>query len=101
MEKEKYELTDNKERHRYEFCIGDHYPHIEYMISNDGAIYLTHTRVPGALENQGIGSELVRQTLGDIEKRELSLVPLCGFIVAYIKRHPEWKKLLREGVHIA
>lgn len=95
-----YQLIDNKEKKRYEFQIDKHIAVIEYIKSVKGEIFLTHTEVPRALEGKGIGSNLVLKALQDIEKQELRLTPLCPFVALYIKRHPEWKKIVLQGIHI-
>lgn len=46
---EDYGLTDNTEKHQYEFHIEGLVPRIEYIKTNNGEIYLTHTEVPYAL----------------------------------------------------
>lgn len=97
---EDYELIDNKERRQYEFHIEKYTPRIEYIKSNNGEIYLTHTEVPSALSGKGIGSLLVEKTLKDIEDQGLRLVPLCPFVAAYIHKHPEWKRVVLRGVHV-
>ena len=63
-------------------------------------IYLTHTEVPRELEGKGIGSQLVEKTLQDIERQGLRLVPLCPFVAAYIKKHPEWRRIVMKGINI-
>jgi predicted GNAT family acetyltransferase len=95
-----YQLIDNKEKKRYEFSLPEHTPLIEYIRTKD-KIYLTHTEVPTALEGQGIGTELVKQVLDDIKQKDLELVPLCPFVAAYIKKHPEYKALVLKGINIA
>ncbi|MDR1739223.1 MAG: N-acetyltransferase [Bacteroidales bacterium] len=72
---------------------------IEYMISGKD-IYFTHTEVPPVLEGQGVGTELVSKALENIKSREMTLVPLCPFVAAYVKRHPEWNEIVREGFKI-
>ena len=69
--------------------------------TKNGEIYLTHTEVPSALEGKGVGSSLVRLALEDIERQQLRLVPLCPFVAGYVQKHPEWKRLVMEGVNIA
>ena len=95
----RYQLIDNKEKKRYEFQLPEHTPHIEYIRTKD-KIYLTHTEVPVALEGQGIGSEMVKQALEDVKEKDLTLVPLCPFVAAYIKEHPEYKALVLKGINI-
>jgi len=56
-----------------------------------------HTEVPPELEGEGIGTNLVKLVFEEIEKRGLQLIPICPFIIAYIKRHPEWKSLLDDN----
>jgi predicted GNAT family acetyltransferase len=96
---ESYELIDNKEKNRYEFHVGDYIPKIEYIKSNNGEIYLTHTEVPVDLEGRGIGSRLAEEVLKDIERQALRLVPLCPFVAGYIKKHPDWKRIVMRGVN--
>ncbi len=98
---ENYKLIDNVALHQYEFRIGDLIPRIEYIKTKNGEIYLTHTEVPSALEGKGVGSSLVRLALEDIERRQLRLVPLCPFVAGYVQKHPEWKRLVMEGINIA
>lgn len=95
-----YELIDNTDKNQYEFHVGEYLPKIEYIKTKNGEIYLTHTEVPVALEGQGIGSQLVESVLADIEQKELRLIPLCPFVAGYIKKHPEWKKIVMRGVNL-
>ena len=98
---ENYKLIDNVALHQYEFRIGDLIPRIEYIKTKNGEIDLTHTEVPSALEGTGVGSSLVRLALEDIERQQLRLVPLCPFVAGYVQKHPEWKRLVMEGINIA
>ncbi|NNG11277.1 MAG: N-acetyltransferase [Arenibacter sp.] len=95
-----YELIDNTEDKQYEFHIEGVLAKIEYIKTKD-KIYLTHTEVPKPLEGKGIASSLVHSVLEDIEKKDLTLIPMCPFVAAYIKRHPDWKKLVLKGINIS
>ncbi|MEP6976849.1 MAG: GNAT family N-acetyltransferase [Thermoleophilia bacterium] len=53
-------------------------------------ITLIHTEVEPELEHQGVASQLVAATLDDIRARGLAVVPICPFVLAYIRRHPEY-----------
>lgn len=97
---ENYKLIDNAARRQYEFHVGELIPKIEYLKSRHGEIYLTHTEVPPALEGHGIGSSLVEQVLRDIERKELRLVPLCPFVAEYIRKHPEWRRLVMQKINV-
>jgi predicted GNAT family acetyltransferase len=93
-----YKLTDNTEKHQYEFHVEGFCPKVEYIkVKNE--IYLTHTEVSPELEGRGIASELVGQVLKDIESKGLKLVPLCPFVAGYIQKHPDWKRLVVKGIN--
>ena len=92
-------VTDNPDKKRYEAAIEGHKAFIEYIKTKE-KIFLTHTEVPVALEGKGIGSALVLQVLEDIEKLGLTLVPLCPFVAMYLKKHPEWRRLVMKGTNI-
>lgn len=93
MERKEYTLIDNQELNQYEFDLGEFTPKIEYQRKGN-KIYLIHTEVPTELEGQGIGAQLVKKALADIEEQQLTLVPLCPFVASYLKRHPEWNRLV-------
>ena len=95
-----YKLIDNPDKPQYEFHLEGENPRLEYIKAKD-KIYLTHTEVPAALSGRGIGSALIGAALEDIERQGLTLVPLCPFVALYLKRNPEWKRLVLKGINIA
>ncbi len=60
----------------------------------DGVMFMTHTEVAPELEGQGIASELVRAALAHAREHGLKVRPLCSYVQAYIRRHPEVQGLL-------
>lgn len=59
-----------------------------------GKIALLHTEVLAELEGKGAATAIIEKTLTHIEKNDLKLIPLCPLVVAYIKSHPEWRKII-------
>ncbi|MCE2612378.1 N-acetyltransferase [Flavobacteriaceae bacterium D16] len=74
---------------RFELGEGDVIPFIEYIQNNQNIIFLTHTEVPQSLEGNGLGSLIVSKTLEYIRKKGFKMAPLCPFVAAYLKKHPE------------
>ena len=90
----KFAICDNVEKHRFEADLGDGSLAIAEYDLRKGKLVLTHTKVPKAHEGQGIGSALVRFALHSARERGLRVVPICPFVAAYIKKHPEEQDLL-------
>jgi len=86
-------LHDNKAENRFEMQFENNLSLIEYEIKGN-VIALLHTEVAPALEGRGAGTAIVEKTLNYIESSGLQLLPLCPFVVAYIKRHPEWERIV-------
>ncbi len=92
---ENYPFKDNTTKRRYELDLGgDYVAFIDYFITPEGDIALTHTEVPYEYENRGIGSQLARKCLDNIRSRNARVIPQCGFVSAYIRRNPEWEELV-------
>ncbi len=91
---EEIPLEDNNggDKKRFEMKIASQIAFIDYMISKQNIIYLTHTEVPTAFEGQGLGSVLVQKVLKHIGQTDMKMAPLCPFVAAYLKRHPEMAK---------
>jgi len=88
-----YTLVHNEEKCQYEYHIEGFIAQFVYD-DQDGVLYITHTLVPKELGGQGIAGALTKDALEDIEKRGLKVKPLCSYTVAYLEKHPEYKRLL-------
>jgi uncharacterized protein len=86
-------LVDNSGSRRFELTVSQTTAFMEYG-ERDEAIALFHTEVPPQLEGQGVGTALVEKVLLEIERRQRQLIPLCPFVTSYLKRHPEWQRLV-------
>ena len=87
-------LIHNEAGNRFEMHINGHVAFIEYSRASENLFILSHTEVPPALEGRGIGKMLVEKALAYIEEQQWKIVPLCPFVHAYIKRHPEWDRIV-------
>jgi len=83
------EVTDNPALHRFELLVDGVTAFVLYK-RTEGLIQLIHTEVPAALRGKGAGSKLVAGVLQFVEKNGLKVVPLCPFVVDYLKRHPQY-----------
>lgn len=87
-------VSDNTAAHRYELLLdGDRVGELLYRAKDD-VVYLIHTEIAPALEGQGLGEQLVSGALDDIRTRQLHLVPICPYVAAYIRRHPQYDDLV-------
>jgi predicted GNAT family acetyltransferase len=46
------------------------------------------------MEGQGIAGRLVKAALDDARSQRLTVVPICRFVAAYIRRHPEYRDMV-------
>lgn len=90
---EDYILVINTDKRRFEFYIDDSVAFIEYKLKGDD-ILLMHTKVPEELQGMGIGNALILKSLQEIELRKLRLVPLCPFVKSFLRKNPDWNRLL-------
>jgi uncharacterized protein len=89
-------VQDNPDEQRYELLVdGSLLGALQYRRRPD-AVALIHTEVSPSLEGRGLGARLVGGALDDIRARGLQLVPICPFVRAYIRRHPDYADLVVE-----
>jgi hypothetical protein len=81
-------VRDNKDRSRFELDVGSEVAFANYRLT-PSAVIITHTETPHTLRGRGIGSELVRGALELIRRDGKKVIAGCGFVVDYLKRHPE------------
>jgi uncharacterized protein len=83
------DVRHNEARSRYELDTPHGVAIAVYSVQGSNAVF-THTEVPPEDEGKGIATQLVRAALDDTRRRGLKIVPACSFVVAFVRRHPEY-----------
>ncbi|WP_225027677.1 GNAT family N-acetyltransferase [Xinfangfangia pollutisoli] len=63
---------------------------ITFSVTTPTLIIADHTGVPDAFRGQGVGLKLVEFMVADARAHGFKIVPLCPFVNAQRKKHPEW-----------
>jgi len=87
-------VRDNPAQHQFEMDTQAGIAFARYR--RDGStLTVLHTEVPRAIEGRGLGSRLVRGMLDMARERGDKVVPLCGFVRAFIARNPAYADLVK------
>jgi uncharacterized protein len=89
-------VTRNAEDHRFEATLDGHTSVLTYREAA-GRVTLIHTEVPPELRGRRIADMLARGALEDARRRGLQVRPVCAFVQAFMKRHPEYADLVAPG----
>ncbi|MBO0936771.1 N-acetyltransferase [Fibrella sp. HMF5335] len=89
-------VTLNQDKHRFELHTDGKLSMVVFEQVDNHTLALTHTEVHPDLEGKGIGSNLVKQVLDYVEAHQLKIVPLCPFVATYLKRHPDWQRVVSD-----
>ncbi len=88
-------VIDNEKESRFE-CANDGYlSTIAYNVTSGGKVLeLTHVYVPPQGRGKGIAQAMLLEVLEEVKRLGLKIVPVCPFVIQYIRRHPEWKEIV-------
>jgi predicted GNAT family acetyltransferase len=87
-------VRDNKTLSRFELDVDGMTAFANYRLA-PGTVIITHTETPRALRGRGIASQLVHGALQQIRADQRKVVAGCGFVVDYLRKHPEFADLAR------
>lgn len=90
-------LIKNQAANRFELKAGDYTAFIDYK-ERSKKIWLIHTEAPEELKGKGAATAVIEKTLAYIENNGYKLIPLCPVVVAYLKRHTEWNRILDASI---
>jgi predicted GNAT family acetyltransferase len=63
---------------------------LTYSIASPTLVIADHTGVPDSFRGTGAGAALVARIVADARAEGFRIMPLCPFVNAQRKRHPEW-----------
>lgn len=75
---------------RYVIRQGGEEAELTYSITTPTLIIADHTEVPDSFRGTGAGLAMVTRLIEDARKDGVKIVPLCPFVNATRKKHPEW-----------
>jgi hypothetical protein len=82
------EVTGSKGR--YVIRRDDAEAELTYSIASPTLVIADHTGVPDSFRGTGAGAALVARIVADARAEGFRIMPLCPFVNAQRKRHPEW-----------
>jgi len=63
---------------------------LTYSVMSPKLVIADHTQVASGHEGEGIGLVMLREMIADARSNGFQIVPLCPFVNAQRRRHPEW-----------
>lgn len=93
------EVRHNPAASRFEATVDGLLCVVDYHLV-DGVMRLHHSLVPHALEGRGIAARIVRTALDYADAHGFAVEPRCGYVRAYMRRHPETQRLLASGFRV-
>lgn len=87
-------VADAPERGRFEITVDGQLAGFSEYTLDDGLVTFTHTEVFGEFSGRGLAGTLVATSLDEARRLGLRVRPLCPYVAAYIKRHPEYADLV-------
>lgn len=59
------------------------------------SLLIKHTEVRREFEGQGLGGQLMREVLETARRQGRTVIPICPYAAAYIRKHPQYAPLVR------
>ena len=91
---EELEVIHNEAESCFEVWINDALSKLEY-IHNGNTLTMTHVGVAPEFRGQGVAGRLTQFALDYAKEKSLRVIPMCPYVAAYIRRNPEYKKLIK------
>ena len=91
----KTEVVDNELDDRFEIWFGDQLAGFAAYRRRGGATVFVHTKIESEFEGKGLASVLARRALDATVARGEAIIPVCPFIAAYLRKHPDYEEHVR------
>ncbi len=84
------ERTLEGSRGRYVIRLEGEEADLTYSVASPQLVIADHTAVPDAFRGTGAGLALVERLVADARAEGFKIMPLCPFVNAQRRKHPEW-----------
>jgi hypothetical protein len=87
-------VRDNTAKSRFELDVEGDVAFANYR-NTPAAVIITHTETPLALRGRGVASQLIEGALALIRADGRKVIAGCGFVVDYLRKHPEYADITK------
>ena len=94
MSEIKHRVRNTEAESQFEWTDGGEVAVLTYRLER-GSIVFVHPGVPEKLQGHGVAGELASAGLEFARQKRWTVLPLCPFVAAYVKRHQEYLDLVR------
>ena len=91
---ENLEVIHNEAENRFEVWVDGKLSKLDYNGHGD-TIVMTHVGVDPDQRGLGIAGKLTQVGLEYAKEKKLRVIPMCSYVVAYIRRHPQYADLIK------
>jgi len=90
------DVVHDTDEHRYEVYSGSDVAGFTSYRPNGGSVTFTHTEIKPVFQGKGLAARLIKAALDDVRRRQTTAIPVCPFVVDYIRHHPDYLDLVEE-----
>ena len=95
IELDELEVNQNPAQNRFETWIDGELSKLDYM-EDGNTIVMTHVGVHPSHRGCGVAGKITEVALEYAKGKSLRVVPMCSYVGAYIRRHPEYITLTKQ-----
>lgn len=96
---EQIPLVRNEVTRQFELLVEGKKSYLEFEV-REGKMFLTGSEITEKHKELGAGDALVLKTYQYLEENNMPLVPMCKIAKEYIRRFPEWRRILAKGIQV-
>jgi len=93
------DVRHNPDASRFEAFVDGALCRADYRMAGN-VMHIVHSEVPYALEGRGLAGQVVQAALDYARGKGLKVVPVCGYVRAYMRRHKASHDLLADGARL-
>lgn len=67
---------------------------ITFTVRGPKLISADHTGAPDTMRGTGVAAKLVEHMIADARANGVKIIPICPYIRAQYKKHPEWRDVM-------
>lgn len=95
---ENLEVIHNEAENRFETWVDSQLSKLDYSI-HGSTILMLHVGVYPDHRGQGIAGKITKVGIEYAKEKNLRVIPMCSYVAAYIRRHPEYAELTNQHIN--